>query len=539
MAISRNKARSVDCCLSLFADALGSEYAKNSDVAERKKKGQFFTPKEVSLFMAKLFTVKKANIRLLDPGAGIGSLTAAFCETIKESKKPISLTADLYETDEKVIPKLRDVLIFCKHELTSRGHRFDFNIIKKNFILGNPNFLKSHTLFSKDSKIQHYDYIISNPPYYKLNKNSEESVLMKEFVSGQPNIYAFFMALSLEMLKPKGEMVFITPRSFCSGLYFSKFRKWLVRNGIIDSIHIFDSRKSVFGDMDVLQENVIVKMIAEQPQDISKRKVTISISHDSQFRNIEKISFSYKDLFHKKNGDIFIKIPSKRSDIEVQHAISKWKDTLDSLGMKASTGPVVSFRAREFLNKTAYGKGCVPLLWMHNLKGFEVKWPIDNNKAKELSIKEYALTKNILLPVKNYVLVKRFSSKEQNRRLYAAVFKKENYRFNSVGIENHLNYIYKKSGELSLDEAYGIAVLLNSAFIDKFFRMLNGNTQVNVVDLNNLPFPNIGLVTELGRRVRKDKVIIGYELDSLIADVLGIGKKILNTIYGEERNGKN
>ena len=45
----------------------------------RKERGQVFTPPEVARFMAGLFgTIPPAYI-LLDPGAGIGTLTAAFC----------------------------------------------------------------------------------------------------------------------------------------------------------------------------------------------------------------------------------------------------------------------------------------------------------------------------------------------------------------------------------------------------------------------------------------------------------------------------
>ncbi|MFH2033053.1 MAG: Eco57I restriction-modification methylase domain-containing protein [Bacteroidota bacterium] len=537
--VLKDRSPSLSNSLVSVSDILGVDYARSSSVEDRKLMGQFFTSKEVALFMASQFSGQKRNIRLLDPGAGIGSLTAAFCEVIKSRRSSVSLTVDLYENDKKIIPLLEKVLLLCKSGLESRGHEFCFNIIEKNFILDNPNFLKSRTLLNEDGKAEYYDYVICNPPYYKLNKDSEESILMKEFVSGQPNIYPFFMALSLEMLKPKGEMVFITPRSFCSGLYFKKFRRWLVDNGVIDSIHIFDSRKSVFGDMNVLQENVIVKIIAENPVVSQSRKATVSVCLDSNFKDTDSISFDYEDLFHKKSDDVFIKIPSKQSDIEIQHAISPWEHSVASLGLKASTGPVVSFRSKEHLCKDVNSKKCVPLLWMHNLKGFDVEWPLENKKEKEPCIKSDSSTMNILLPVKNYVLVKRFSSKEQNRRLYAAVFKKSDFEFDYVGVENHLNYIYKKNGDLSLDEAYGIAALLNSVFIDKFFRMLNGNTQVNVVDINNLPFPSKDVVSEIGSRVRMNEVAIGVDLDSLIVEVAKIDKRILDKIYREDKNGKN
>jgi len=516
--------------LSAYADYLGEEYVKNSDAGERKKKGQFFTPKEVATFMAQQFDIRKQKFRILDPGAGIGGLTAAFCELVAKQEKPVSVTADLYESDENVLPFLQEVLKKCKAEFRRRGHSFRYDIIKKNFVLDNPNFLSSRTLFGNNKEGVLYDYVLSNPPYYKLNKNSPEASLLKEFVCGQPNIYSFFMALSLEMLKPNGQMVFITPRSFCSGLYFKKFRKWLLRNSTIDSIHVFESRKDVFSGMKVLQENVIIKITAKKPDGRKQNTVIVTSSPNGQFENIRKISFAYQDLFHNKKDDVFIKIPSSQADVEIQHTISLWKESLETLGLKASTGPVVSFRAKEhLLNKD--GKNRVPLLWMHNLDGFKVEWPVTGKKNKEMFIKDSKKTQNLLLPVKNYVLVKRFSSKEQKRRLYAGVMQKEGFGFEKVGIENHLNYIYKKNGCMSLDESFGVVALLNSAIMDRFFRMLNGNTQVNVVDINSLPFPTKQEIAQIGKNVRRNKPDVGVELDKLILEILGINSKILNKLY--------
>lgn len=516
-----------------FSDALSAAFVAKSDAAESKKMGQFFTPKEVALFMAAQFDIRGKEVRLLDPGAGIGSLTAAFCEEVKKQPRQVSVVADLYETDPKVIPLLERVLKGCKEGLEELGHSFKYNIVTKNFVLDNPNFLSTRTLFGNKDEEAYYDCVISNPPYYKLNKDSAEARLMKEFVSGQPNIYTFFMALSLEMLKPGGQMVFITPRSFCSGLYFKRFRKWLVRNGVIESLHVFESRKDIFGVSDVLQENVIIKIIANKNGHNGSDKATVSVSSDSTFRDIQKMSFAYKDLFHEKKDDVFIKIPSSQTDIEVQHVIKNWKESIESLGLKASTGPVVSFRAKKHLTDEQE-KGCVPLLWMHNLKGFDVVWPLPHKKDKESAIKDNKQTKSLLLPVKNYVLVKRFSSKEQKRRLYAAVMKKKTFDFDKVGIENHLNYIYRKNGELSAEEAYGVAALLNSFLMDKFFRMLNGNTQVNVVDINNLSFPDAASIREIGKAVIREMPPIGKALDSLICEKLGTSTKILDKLYREE-----
>jgi len=522
----------IDKRLVNFVEKITDAYIHKSSLKERKTKGQFFTPKEVALFMAGLFTLNKQNIKLLDPGAGMGMLSAAFCSYLLDFEKPISLTLDAYETDSDLIPYLEKVYKECKSVLEEKGHTFEYNIIQKDFILNKVNFLKQKALVQEHDELPSYDFIISNPPYYKLNKDSPQSKLMNEFTSGQPNIYAFFMALSLEMLKPDGQMIFITPRSFCSGLYFKKFREWLLHHGIIKNIHMFESRSTVFDKDEVLQESVIFKIIpCARTND--KNQAVITTSQDKLFHDIQEMDVEYEDILHRKNGDIFIKIPTKKTDIQVQHIINSWQYTLKDLGIKISTGPVVSFRAQELLSEKFIDKNKTsPLLWMHNIQGMDVLWPIEKKK-RELAIKLEKKAEPLLVPNSNYVLLKRFSSKEQKRRLYAGVLLKSKFDSEKIGIENHLNYIYKCDGMLSIEEAYGIAGILNTSIIDAFFRMMNGNTQVNAGDIMNLPMPSIEDIRKIGSLVKINKPQIGLELDKIVSDILGIDSELIEKLNKE------
>jgi len=242
-----------------YAQRLSELCSKTYNAEIRKHKGQFFTPKQVSKFMASLFEIRHNTIRPLDPGAGAGILTAAFCERLLNNEMIVNLTIDVYEIDQNILPFLKMILESCKVELEGRGHNVEYNIYEHDYILCNKNYFTKSDLQLFGEKPILYDYIISNPPYYKLNVDSPQSIVMRGLISGQPNIYAFFMALSASMLKPEGEMVFITPRSFCSGLYYKKFRKWLLNNVQIINIHIFESRKEIFDQDEVLQENIIIK----------------------------------------------------------------------------------------------------------------------------------------------------------------------------------------------------------------------------------------------------------------------------------------
>jgi len=261
---------------------------------------------------------------------------------------------------------------------------------------------------------------------------------------------------------------------------------------------------------------------------------------NSLFHDLSELKIDYEDIFHRENGDIFIKVPSSKVDIKIQRIVNLWKCTLKDLCLKVSTGPVVSFRATKFLSpEFKDDKSMVPLLWMHNIKGMDAVWPVHNLK-KEPAIKANEESKILLVSTNNYVLVKRFSSKEQKKRVHAGVLLKSKMKFDRIGIENHLNYIYKYGGLLSVEEAYGVAGVLNTSIIDIFFRMLNGSTQVNAVDIENLPFPSLEDIQVIGKAIINLKPAIGQELDKLVVDILKIGPQILQDlkeVYNQ--NGKN
>lgn len=515
-----------------YAEKLSDLYSEAYNPTVRKLKGQFFTPTKVALYMASLFSMDAGNsIHLLDPGAGTGILTAAFCEhLLLHIETNTNLTIDVYENDPSLLPLLKSVLSSCKQRLEQKGHIVNYFIYEQDFILHNKAFFRRRSSLDSVDESLLYDFIISNPPYYKINKDSPHSAAMLELISGQPNIYALFMALSAAMLKTGGEMVFITPRSFCSGLYYKKFREWFLSKVKIDLIHIFESRKEVFYKDKVLQENIIVKATA--PKREGKYAIDIAVCNDINFYDMRSLKVTSADVLFHKNGDIFIRIPISEADIKIQHIIDRWANTLNGLGLEISTGPVVAFRNKEYLLlELSDPEKEVPLLWMHNMQATEVIWPAKKN-TKPTAIRVCPETKPVLLPVKNYVLIKRFSSKEQKRRLYASVLKKADFPYKMVGIENHVNYVYRPKAELTEYEALGIQALLNTALIDRYFRTLNGNTQVNAIDIRCLPLPDVKDIVKIGELLsRKKSILIDCELDLIVASVLNVDIALINKLY--------
>jgi adenine-specific DNA-methyltransferase len=151
---------------------------------------------------------------------------------------------------------------------------------------------------------------------------------------------------------------------------------------------------------------------------------------------------------------------------------------------------VVDFRARDFLRKNP-GEHTVPLIYALHFNGGCVHWPCQGSRKANalLAVPE---TEELLVPNGVYVLVKRFTAKEERRRVVATVFRPEGNLagFPSVGFENHLNYFHRKGRPLDGALAEGLALYLNSTVVDSYFRQFSGHTQVNATDLRSLRYPS-------------------------------------------------
>ncbi len=102
------------------------------------------------------------------------------------------------------------------------------------------------------------------------------------------------------------------------------------------------------------------------------------------------------------------------------------------------------------------------------------------------------------------------------------------FAFSCVGFENHLNYIYRQHGELTKAETCGLVALYNSTLFDRYFRITNGNTQVNATELRALPLPPLNVIQSIGAllisnpRVDVDQLVSErlFEADLIPSDLL-------------------
>lgn len=474
------------------------KFSADSDRNKKKLIGQFFTPKEIAKYMANYMSIKKRLIRILDPGAGSGILSCSILYEILENNIVNEVYVDLYEIDSEIIELLENNLCEMKILYEESGKKLIYTIKQVDFISFNSDKWKENSFSGK------YDIVISNPPYRKIRKSDNESKLMNSIVYGQPNIYFIFMAMAIKLLKNNGQFIFITPRSYFCGSYFIEFRKWFLSNVNINNIDILDSRKNSFDEENVLQETVIINGFKNTNQ---KDHIKVSKINRFDLRNkVNSLNVEKNIVFEGKNN-FYIKAPTNKDEYNSLKFIEKWTQSLESLDIKVSTGKVVPFRCEKYLSNDIYSsKDGAPLIWDINLKSGFFSWPVYYKRKYQVIYKESDTVENL-----NYLFIKRISSKEEKRRIQIVQYYKSMLDTDKIGIENHINYMYKVNGQLDKLEMIGLYIIFNSIIIDNYFKVLCGSTQVNATEINSMKLPSKEDIISLGK--------IGQDIDILSSDI--------------------
>ncbi|MCF6268235.1 MAG: Eco57I restriction-modification methylase domain-containing protein [Melioribacteraceae bacterium] len=485
---------------SFFADRLGEIYTASVTQQHKKENGQFFTPVEIALFMASLSEFNGNFVRILDPGSGTSILSCALIEKIINNNKYLKyIELVIYETDTELIPILKKSLKYLKNWVENKNVEIVITFYSSDFVLHNSDALKeTPDLFTK--QINLFDVVISNPPYFKLSIEDERAIAAKIVVNGHPNIYSIFMALSAKLLKEDGELIFITPRSYASGSYFRAFREYFFNIIDLDKAHLFVSRKEAFNRDKVLQEVVIIK---GTKRNIAEPFVEVSSSSGLNDLATPKIKiFPKNDIVNVESKEKVLYLPTSNEEEVILNIFQSWSGNLNKYDIKISTGPVVSFRSWDKIieNYEDGAKQTAPLFWLHNVKQMILEWPIENKKKGQYIIIDRK-SETILIPNKNYIFLRRFSSKDDKNRLIAAPYFSNFIRSDFIGVENKLNYIYRQNGYLERNEIVGLCTLLNSTLFDAFFRIFNGNVNVSATELRDMPLPPLEIIHEIGNTI--------------------------------------
>ena len=477
-------------------DHIRKSFNGATDRAGRAQIGQFLTPSATARFMASMFETFSTQVKILDPGAGAGVLFAALVETLISRKdRPLFIEVVAYETDGAILPFLQETVKRCEAHCASNSIDFQGTINHEDFV---PAAIAEagESLFAAPGR--RFTHVILNPPYKKINSQTVMSQRLYAAGLEVANLYAAFVWLSARLLAPGGEIVAITPRSFCNGPYFKKFRVAFLKMVSLRHIHLFESRKKAFGDDDVLQENIICHAGRNRQEG---KSVVISTSDGLDFDRRRTVSVPYNRVVDPADQDMFIHLGLDAADLGLAERMKCFASSLSKLGLSVSTGRVVDFRAREYLRESIE-QGTAPLIYPFHFRDGFVTWPMESEK-KPGAIISSPETSDLLIEAGFYVLTKRFSSKEQQKRVMAAVYDPGRIHARFVGFENHLNYFHKQGKGLPADLAKGLALYLNSTIADQYFRLFSGHTQVNAADLRKMPYPAYQQLLRFGGQVKE------------------------------------
>ncbi|KAA0977179.1 N-6 DNA methylase [Paeniglutamicibacter gangotriensis] len=449
------------------------------DPATQVSLGQYFTPHAAATLIASMPTLPMSgSLKILDPGAGTGSLAASMVARILAESPELHVHLVALEIDEQVAVHLRQTMADLEATVAGTSLVLTTEVLVDDFV-------DPHGQLDDD-----FDLVIMNPPYAKLPAASRHRAAMAQLGVQTPNIYAAFLARATLMLKQGGQVVAITPRSFTNGVYFEPFRQFFLDRMAIDHIHVFDSRSTVFSDTGVLQENIIFNAV--RGGFVDQVELTASIGHEDEVR---LKSVAYGDIVRPTDARNFIRIPVGDEDDAIVAMMLDLPTTLHDLGVTVSTGRVVDFRSRE--NLIPGVTAGFPMVYPANIKHGLVEHPKDNAKPQWFNFVEESDHK-WLVPSGTYVLIKRFSSKEEHRRIVAGIWSNTSNPDCPVAFDNKLNYIHCSGEGLDAELAAGLSIWLNSGPVDKYFRTFSGHTQVNATDLREMRYPTAAELRYLG-----------------------------------------
>lgn len=512
MSAARELRRSPPASLLQTVDRHRAQACQRLDPARRSELGQFLTPPRLASFMASLFQGLGGSVRVLDAGAGVGSLTAALvAEACSRPDPPTDILAVGYELDPALVKHLSKGMRACRDACRGAGIAFHGRAVRADFIAAAVEEL------SLPGPRARFTHAILNPPYRKLGAGSAARRALRRAGIEANNLYAAFLALAVRVLEPGGELVAITPRSFCNGPYFRAFRELFLREMTLRRVHVFESRTAAFAEDDILQENVVVCGVKGAPPGA----VVISSSNGPDDGRITARQVPHAEVVRPGDPERLIHVVPDQAGKDVADAFARLPACLADLGLSISTGKVVDFRARALLRPDP-AADTAPLIYPAHLDAGVVRWPRPGKKPNALV--DCAATAHLWMPSGTYVVVKRCSSKEERRRITAAVFDPATVPCARVGFENHLNVFHRSGAGLPPLLALGLRAFLSSTLVDTYFRQWSGHTQVNAADLRRLTYPALETLERLGARAG-DGALGQHEIDRAVEETLGAGAR--------------
>ena len=339
-----------------------------------------------------------------------------------------------------------------------------------------------------------------NPPFKKINVKDVPDD-MKEFVFGQPNLYHLFIKKTLDLLNEEGTLSVISPKNYLSGRYTEGLRRYIINNFSITKINTSNDRKNIF-ENNITQEICMLHIKKSQ-----KRNVIIS------YNNQPKFKVNMRSIISNGNNDIIF-TPRNMEEYNLIKSFSKFPIGVLGNEIVVRVGKVVQFRVKEKeknLVSEEFSKipNGVPLIVYRHIRKDVMNYGklLDKKINNAITIIDNDFNKSLFIKNGNYILIRKNVDKKYEKLIHSVIYSKDLIS-EKIAIDNGIIYLTNKDDSLTREELLGLQCILKSKQFDNYYRMVNSTHTINVYELENIHFPSIDTIREIGLKVRNSNISI-------------------------------
>ncbi len=220
------------------ADLIGRVYEDIIPGEERRKLGEYYTPRDIAEFMTK-WAIRGKRDLVLDPASGSGTfLVESFYRLTELGCRPAEAIANLYGIDINPLAGLMSTV-----NLVARVPSSGPEISIADFLLSHP----------KQSK--KFQSIVCNPPYsrhHELSKQYKDQIARQidlesgGRISRLSSIYIHFFIHAASFLEDGGRMAFITPSEILDVDYAVELKQFILNHFTLKAVVIYPEEALVF-----------------------------------------------------------------------------------------------------------------------------------------------------------------------------------------------------------------------------------------------------------------------------------------------------